>query len=250
MLLPGAMLYFSPCVLFFSDTMNSPMIYCKPPRRCSGHLLAPFLVVVLSATLLAGYKAKPWQIRTADSYVSRLTSEGVTIAVEPLFRDDLAAVVFDKNDIVTRGIIPLAVAIFNGNDFPIRVDADTAELINEDDRRHTLQPAEVVTRVFQKSKKGNWIPQPIPKVSTGDGQNEEALMDFEHKFLGGKVIPAHASGGGFLYFSVPATDVVSYLTASRLYIPDVYRDDNGSQMIFFEIELKPAVEAAPIGPRK
>jgi len=228
--------------------MRLPTIPDRLPRN--EYPLALLLVVLLSSTLLAGYKARPWEIRAAGDYASRLTSEGVTIAVDPLFRDDLAAVVFDKNDIVTRGIIPLAVAIFNGNDFPIRVDADTAELINEDDRRHTLQPAEVVTRVFQKSKKGNWIPQPIPKVSTGDGQNEEALMDFEHKFLGGKVIPAHASGGGFLYFSVPATDVVSYLTASRLYIPDVYRDDNGSQMIFFEIELKPAVEAAPIGPRK
>jgi hypothetical protein len=62
-------------------------------------------------------KQRSWQIRTADDYASRLTSEGVTIAVEPLFRDELAAVVFDKNDIVTRGIIPLAVVIFNGNDF-------------------------------------------------------------------------------------------------------------------------------------
>jgi hypothetical protein len=249
-LLPGAMLYFGPYILFFSDTMNPPTIHCKPPRRCSGHLLAPFLVVVLSATLLAGYKAKPWQIRAADSYVSRLTSEGVTIAVEPLFRDDLAAVVFDKNDIVTRGIIPLAVAIFNGNDFPVRVDAETAELINGDERLHTLQPAEVVARVFKKGSKGNWIPQPIPKVSTGDSQNEEALMDFEHKYLGGKVIPAHASGGGFLYFSVPANDPGVYLLASRLYLPDVNRDDTGSNMIFFEIELRPAVEAAPARPRK
>jgi hypothetical protein len=213
-------------------------------------LLALVPVILLASTLLAGYKARPWQIRAADSYPSRLTSEGVTIAVEPLFRDDLAAAVFDKNDIVTRGIIPLAVVIFNDNDFPVRVDADTAEVINGDDQLHTLQPAEVVARVFKKSGKGNWIPQPIPKVSTGDGKNEDALADFDHKFLTGKVIPAHSSGGGFLYFSVPASDVRTYLSASRLYIPDIYRDDNGSNMIFFEIELKASVEAAPQPQRK
>jgi hypothetical protein len=249
-LLPGAMLYFKPYILVSSYTMSPPMVRCKPQSRPSDRLLAALLAMLLSSTLLAGYKARPWQIRAADSYASRLTSEGVTIAVEPLFRDDLAAVVFDKNDIVTRGIIPLAVAIFNGNDFPVRVDAETAELINGDERLHTLQPAEVVARVFKKGSKGNWIPQPIPKVSTGDSQNEEALMDFEHKYLGGKVIPAHASGGGFLYFSVPANDPGVYLLASRLYLPDVNRDDTGSNMIFFEIELRPAVEAAPARPRK
>ncbi len=194
---------------------------------------------------MAGYKARPWEIRAADTYASRLTSEGVTIAVEPLFRDDLAAAVFDKKDIVTRGIIPLAVVIFNGNDFPVRVDAETAELINGDDRLHTLQPVEVVARIFKKSSKGSWIPQPIPRVSTGDGKNQDALEDFDHKFLGNKVVPAHAGGGGFLYISVPATDVSTYLMASRLYIPDIYRDDKGSNMIFFEIELKASLEAAP-----
>jgi hypothetical protein len=225
-------------------------IFHGTPQARARRLAALLLAVFLPFALVAGYKARPWQIRAADSYPSRLTSEGVTIALEPLFRDDLAAAVFDKNDIVTRGIIPLAVVIFNDNDFPVRVDADTAELINGDDRLHTLLPAEVVARVFKKSKKGDWIPQPIPKVSTGDGKNEDALADFDHKSLAGKVIPAHVTGGGFLYFSVPATDVAAYLSESRLYIPDIYRDDNGSNMIFFEIELKPSVEAAPQPQRK
>ncbi len=230
--------------------MISPATRCEPPRLRSRSPVVALLLVGLASTLLAGYKARSWQIRGADSYASRLVSEGVTIAVEPLFRDDLAAVVFDKNDIVTRGIIPLAAVIFNGNDFPVRVDAESIELINGDDRLHTLQPGEVVARVFKKGSKGNWIPNPIPKVPTGDGQNEEALMDFEHKFLGGKIIPARATGGGFLYFSLPSNDPGGYLLASRVYIPEVYRDDTGSQMIFFEIDLKPAIEAAPPRPRK
>lgn len=231
--------------------MDSPMSRCKLPCLRPRCLLAVLLLFGLACpALLAGYKSRPWQIRGADGYASRLASEGVTIAVEPLFRDDLAAVVFDKNDIVTRGIIPLAVVIFNGNDFPVRIEAGSIELINGDDRLHTLQAGEVVARVFKKGNKGNWIPNPIPKMPSGDGQNEEALMDFEHKFLGGKIIPARGSGGGFLYFSVPSNDPGSYLLASRIYIPDVYREDTGNQMIFFEIDLKPAVEAAPPRPRK
>jgi hypothetical protein len=245
------MLYFTPQVPAVSNTMNPPMTRCRPSYLRSRYPVALALLTLASSTLLAGYKARPWQIRGSDSYASRLTSEGLTIAVEPLFRDDLAAVVFDKNDIVTRGIIPLAVAIFNGNDFPVRVDAESIELINGDDHLHTLQPGEVVARVFKKGNKGNWIPNPVPKVPTsGDGQNEEALMDFEHKFLAGRIIPPRASGGGFLYFPVSSSAPDSYLLASRVYIPDVYRDDTGSQLIFFEIDLKPALEAAPAKPRK
>lgn len=231
--------------------MNRPMNRLEPPCLRSRFLIAMAILGLTASALLAGYKARPWQIRGSDAYASRLTSEGVTIAVEPLFRDDLAAVVFDKNDIVTRGIIPLAVAIFNANDFPVRVDAESIELINGDDHLRTLQPGEAVVRAFKKGSKGNWIPNPIPKVpGTGDGRNEEALMDFEHKFLAGKIIPARSSGGGFLYFLVPSNDPGSYLLASRVYIPDVYRDDTGGQMIFFELDLKPAIEAAPAKARK
>ncbi len=44
-------------------------------------------------------------------------SEAITIAIEPLFTDTLAAQVCDKKDTVTRGIMPLIIAIFNDNDF-------------------------------------------------------------------------------------------------------------------------------------
>src|SRR5437773_11461533 len=86
------------------------------------YLPIPVILLVLVPLVLAGYKARPWSIRPLESYPSRLTSEGVTIAVEPLFLDSLAAKVFDKNDMVTRGIMPVAILIFNENDFPVMVD--------------------------------------------------------------------------------------------------------------------------------
>jgi hypothetical protein len=196
--------------------------------------------------LQAGYKAKPWQVRPMQSYPSRLTSEGVTIAAEPLFRDDLAARVFDKGDIVTRGIIPFAIAIFNDNDFPVQVDARSVELVSGGERYRTLLPMEVVARLFQKSGKGVRLPQPIPGISLGGGDStREALQDFEQKFLAGKIVPPRGSAGGFLYFEINIKALQPYLADSQLVLPDIYREDDGSKLIFFEIEMKPAVEAAP-----
>jgi hypothetical protein len=76
------------------------------PRRFS----VTFTLVVLAAagSMVAAYKARPWPVRDIESYRAKLTSEGVTIAVEPLFTDELAGQAFDKSDMVTRGIMPLA----------------------------------------------------------------------------------------------------------------------------------------------
>jgi hypothetical protein len=206
--------------------------------------IAGCAILVSALFALAGYKARPWNIRPAESYAARLTSEGVTIAVEPMFQDALAAQFFDKDDIVTRGIMPVAIAIFNQNDFPVMVQGTSVELICGDDRVRTLFPNEVVPRLFAKGNKNVWLPQPpIPRAS-GDKSNREAIEDFDHKFLDRKVVPPREKGGGFLYLRISETkDIRAYLEKSRLYIPEVYRYDTGKNMIFFEIDLHPALAA-------
>jgi len=207
-------------------------------------LLASLLAVLFawaSGAVWAGYKARRWDIRARDAYPSSLTSEGVTIAAEPLFTDALAAEVFDKNDMVTRGIMPLAIVIFNDNDFPIEVDGMTAELIHESEHTRTMVPNEVVYRLFKNDK--SWISRQIPRMSKSE-LNEDALDDFDQKFLMNPVIAPHDKGGGFLYLHVAGgKDLAAYLSKSVVYIPNIYRRDDGSRMIFFEIELNASIGA-------
>ncbi len=213
-------------------------------RSCTVARLAALVLLLTGATVMAGYKAKPWTPRALQTYAAKLASEGVTIAVDPLYRDALAAQVFDKSDMVTRGIMPLGVIIFNDNDFPVMIRFSSIELIHQDQHTHTFLPNEVVQRLFAKGNKGTWIPQPLPRKTTGDGINHDALDDFDHKFLGDKIVEPHSKGGGFLYVHIPSDKIEPYLAASRLYIPDVYRQDKDERMIFFEIELKPVFEGA------
>jgi hypothetical protein len=184
---------------------------------------------------LAGYKARVWSPNSPESYPARLSSEGVTIALEPLFNDALAARVFDKDDIVTRGIMPLAIVIFNDNDFPIKVDALSIELIRDDDHTHTLNPKEAVNRLYKRDK-----------IRLGQSlklADEKVLSDFDEKFLLDKVIAPHSKGGGFLYLQVfSSKDLASYLSSATVYIPNVYRQDDRSRLIFFEIGLGPALQ--------
>jgi hypothetical protein len=204
-------------------------------------LLAGAMLTWASGRIWAGYKARSWSVGDRADYAASLTSEGVTIAAEPLFTDALAARVFDKNDMVTRGIMPLAILIFNDNDFPVRVDGLSAELIHKEEHFRSLSPNEAVYRLFKKDP--SWIDRPLPRVSRSD-LNEDALDDFDQKFLMEKTVSPRDKGGGFLFLHIRGSrDLASYLSDSVVYIPNVYRLDDGSRMIYFEIELRGALRA-------
>lgn len=213
-------------------------------RRVRFLLALPAAFLLLCAPLWAGYKARTWSVGARDRYPASLTSEGVTIAVAPLYTDEIASRVFDRGDIVTRGIMPLAIIIFNDNDYPIEVDGMSIELINGEDRIRTLPPNEVVYRLYRKDR--SWVSSPIPKLSRGE-LNEDALDDIDAKFLMDRIVPPHDKASGFLYMHIRSNDPLEYLSKSLLYIPNVYRRDNDSRLIFFEIEVAPALKANPLG---
>ncbi len=202
-------------------------------------LLLPGLILLWTAGAgMAGYKAREWNAKARELYAASLSSEGVTIAAEPLFTDALAARAFDKKDVVTRGIMPLALVIFNDNDYPIEVDVESIELIRGEERYPALSPEEAVNRIFGKEKAR-------PGTTTNKVANEEALKDFSAKYLKDAMIAPHKSAGGFLYFRIyNPKELQEYLSTATVYIPHVYRGDDGSPLIFFEIDLKAALQEA------
>jgi hypothetical protein len=197
-----------------------------------------FAVVITAAVTGLAYKAPSWEPGPRESYLAFLTSEGVTIAVEPLYTDKLAAVAFDKKDMITRGIMPFAVVIFNDNDFPVEVSGLDIELIHKDRpdiRIKTMPPNEVTWRLSQRDK--TWRTQRIPRLSQNE-LDRDMLEDFDKKFLMKKTVPARGKAGGFLYMHLPEKESAGeFLPGAMFYIPRIYRLDDGSRMIYFEIPL-------------
>jgi hypothetical protein len=195
------------------------------------------LISCFSFPVVAGYKSKPWTLRDREGYPTRYASEGVTIAVEPLYRDAMAEQVFGTDDMVTRGIMPLAIIIFNDNDFPVEVDGLSIEIIQGKNRIKTLSSKEAAYCATKREKSPLFSQPPVLRFPKAE-QNKVAIADFENKFLGSKIVGPHAKGGGFLYMSTrDSIDITTLLARSALYIPNVYRLDNRSKMMFFEIEL-------------
>jgi hypothetical protein len=213
-------------------------------------VLLSFLALFLAAAVLsAAYKARPWTVRAREGYPASLTSEGVTIAAEPLYTDALAAQVFDKSDIVTRGIMPLAVIIFNSNDFPIEVEEKSIELQQEGSRIRSLDPLSAVQIIYASKPTRNApiivSPIPLPKITIMKS-HAEACQDFKEKFLSPvKRVERNATVGGFLF--MPAREpgsLAADLMGARLYIPNLCRSDSGHSLLYFEVEIRPAIEAA------
>jgi hypothetical protein len=199
-----------------------------------------FACLLAITTAFAGYKAREWKIRALNTYPAHLVSEGVTIAVEPLFQDSMANQVFDKNDMIASGIMPVAVVIFNDNGFPVEVECKSIELILGDDHMHPLDPRDAVAQLSRSKGKGAWKPQIGIKLSSG---SSSMLDDFEAKYLAGKVVGPHQTKGGFLYFQIAGIkELRGELIKGTIYIPEIVRNNTGEKMMFFEIELKPAIE--------
>ena len=200
--------------------------------------LLVFAAVIAAAVTGLAYKAPAWEPGPRESYPAFLTSEGVTIAVEPFYTDKLAAGVFDKKDMITRGIMPFAVVIFNDNDFRVEISGLDIELIHSDRpdvRIKTMPPNEVTWRLSQRDK--TWRTQRIPRLSQNE-LDRNMLEDFDRKFLMKKTVEARGQAGGFLYLHLPENEnAEEFLSGAMLYIPRIFRLDDGSRMIYFEISL-------------
>lgn len=218
------------------------------PRAAARRPICFLPLLLLSAmALAASYKARPWTPRAVDSCPARLTSEGITIAVDPLCTDALARQVFDKKDILTRGIMPLAVIVFNSNNFAVEVEGASCELNLTDGRVRPMAPDQAAQRVYQQKMKEKTSPIPggTPRLKLASAP-ADAVRDFNDKYLGIKRIEPKSTVGGFLFFPVPEeVEIRSYLADSSVYIPEISRVDTGASMIYFEIDLKPAIDALP-----
>jgi len=204
-------------------------------------------LLLLSFPVSAAYKIRPWNPRPVETYPARFAGEGITIAVDPLFTDALAAQVFDSKDMIARGIMPLAIVIFNSNSYAVDVEGASVELITGGDHLRTLDPINVVQRLFEgKAGRGFVIqvPLPIPRIKIMQSQ-PQACQDFNQKYLAIKRVEPQATAGGFLFFPFKDTKSLRQdLAEARIYIPHIQRSDTGAEMLFFEIDLKAAIDAA------
>jgi hypothetical protein len=207
------------------------------------------LSICAAGSVLAGYKARPYKPVAIESYPCRLTSEGLTVAVGPLFTDALAAKVFDKKDIVTRGILPAAIIVSNNNDFPVEVNGTSIELLVNGERILPVDPDKAIRRLYGRSLQQQEVrvpsPVPLPRIAI-KGEAGDAFEDLTHKHFALKTIEPKSVLAAFVYFPVHTLpDLHQALAHALIYIPQLRRAETLEEMMFFEIDLNPASRGTP-----
>jgi hypothetical protein len=217
-----------------------PMLRIRNLAR-SHPLLAFGVVLVSCAFVLASKEFVKPTASPAKTYPAHdeHTSEGVTIAADPY---DLA----DKAQIFSvhwkeEGYLPVFLVITNDSDQPVSLATMKAEFVTV--RRDKILPAtsdDLYRRLAHVSSAGPTYPIPFPKSKVKGAVSKQARQEIDAAQFDAKVVEAHSTQSGFLFFDV--SGISTPLPGAHLYLTGV-QDVKGNELMYFEIPMEKYLSA-------
>ncbi len=205
------------------------------------------LTIVFSfVTLWASKDFVPPKANNASTYACKDAhpNEHVTAAVD-VYNSSPKADIFITH-FSDEGILPVFLAITNDGDQPITVNKMQAELVTAHrDKLEGLDVDDVFRRVAHiKGSSSNPNPRVGPIPLPGGTKNKKAQQQYDElmraKFTAEAVEP-HSTKSGFLFFDVQR--ISQPVDGAHIYLTGV-RDNNGNELMYFEIPLTPSNAAA------
>ncbi len=175
--------------------------------------------------------------------------EKLLVAVQPMLDATWYKDHFGKKSPYDAGVVALDVYFRNDNDSPIHVDLSTVRLVvgpdgDDPQRVEALTPEEVADRVLLTGGTDPTAGRPRLPIGNPKGDHDKqwtALADsVRAAALASDLIPPHGTVHGCLYFDL--AHHVDLLRDSQLYIPDLTYLVNNQVLLFFEVDLAPAVK--------
>ncbi len=213
-------------------------------------LQAGVLVLALAAPLAGAAQdnsARP----DPSKFPARASYQGVTIAAVPIPDTPAAERIFGPRAAPTRaGFLPVEVIIFNQRSEIIRVKVGRIKIIGFDNQFEQVDPQAVAEGLYPRPEvdrpKTSRLPTPWPrkpkvKKDKKRAQREEAEAALRSRQLRAALVAPGGYARGYLYFDLRGKSID--LAGSSLYVPGVEEETTGERLLFFEISLKPYVEA-------
>jgi len=207
---------------------------------CSRVLLSVVLIIAFSSVVLLGSKEfVPPKAVNANTYPSKDAhpNEKVTVAVD-LYNMPPKADIFITH-YSEEGILPVLLIITNDGDQPVTLKEMRAQLINA--RRAKLEALDV-DDVFRRVAhiQGNSNPRTVgPITLPGGSKNKKAQQQYDEitrAHFAAQAVEPHSTRSGFLFFDVQ--NVQQPVAGAHLYLTGVH-DNNGSELMYFEVPVAP-----------
>ena len=204
------------------------------------------IVVVCSALVWAKKDFLMPRAESASTYPAhdQHPREKVTIAADPYDMPDKASIFTVKYD--ENELLPVYVIITNDGDQPVTLTNMEVTMKYRD--RSKVAPAtedNILSRITHIKGRGGELPRtypiPLPKKPKG-GIPKGALDELDQAMFKVKAVEPHATRAGFMFFDY--SGLSNPLAGATLYITGV-RDNNGSELMYFEIPLEKYLSAQP-----
>jgi hypothetical protein len=191
---------------------------------------AALCLVFLSVHLGAADKPT-FEVKPADQYADKQTTDGVTIAAQPYTTDDDAKTAFGKLNPWQYNILPVLVVIRNDSPKTVLLEKLHFEYELPDHSKVDAIPASDV-----KYSRGPNRPKlamgPLGGVKVGGGKNPLNVPEIETRAFAAKILPPGETASGFVYFETEVTSA-----GASLYVTGLQDAATNKDLYYFEIPL-------------
>lgn len=209
------------------------------------------LAAVLSATSLL-LPATAGQTPEAAADPSKLSArdehQGLLIAADPYVSAERSAARFGKKHPYGAGLLAVDIYLRNDTDSPIQIALPAVELTvsppgGTRQKLEALTSQDTAVVIIHPALSPTTKRLPIPGAAGGSIKKEKDVVKLEAALapqMLGDIVGPHATMHGFLFFDVGAQfDLVAH---SSVYFPEVRRVNPETRLLFFDVELGPAVK--------
>lgn len=190
------------------------------------------LFLSITAGLWADKKESSFRSEPAESYETKQTIEGLTIAVQPFDDPEEAKSAFGKLNPYEHGVLPVLVVMKNNGKGTVSFDNMRVVYVAPRGRKVEATPAADVLylKAGGRPKVSN---SPIPtggsriKIPKNPLKNEVIV----ERAFSAKMLPPGDSAHGFFYFQTGHT------RGTSLYVSGIRETQTGKELFYFEVPL-------------
>jgi hypothetical protein len=216
--------------------------------RFSAGAMGGLLCVVVACAAAARTQTAPAAQTSPEGMPAHDAHQGLVVAADPYIDAARSKEKFGKKHPQEAGILALEVGFRNNTDKPVSVNLERIRLMIEvpGARRQELDPltldeaADRIVNPQPPSPSVSRLPIPGTRTKGGRGKDWTKLREaLKSAALESDVLPPRSTIRGFLYFDLNHN--FELLEHSSLYVPELRIIPSREELLYFEVELAPAV---------
>jgi hypothetical protein len=198
-------------------------------------------VLVLAAAPVAAYDQKPLPSTPPEECPGWQESQRVVIGAIPYPGEDRSRVLFDSKELHRMGIVPVVVAVRNGNDFPVVISDLGFSVMDREGKPFRAVGWDVVAMMIMQpdGQVGRAPSTGIPPVDiirmAGTGGKAKLVQDLKNKAFAVQTIAPGKTFHGVAFFRLGTGTAI--LEGANLYIAEIYNADTREELVYFEFPL-------------